>query len=514
MTPTEDDSGTARERKSYGEILVSSAMIGATTAAGMVISIVRTKILAVILGPASLGFMGALELVLDLSRTISQMGVNSSAVKQIAEARGSGDLERVARTATVLRRTAVVSALAGTAALALLARQVSEFAFGTPEHADDIAWLSLALLPALIVGGQGAALQGMRRVRDLALMGLTSSALCTVATVALVYLYGQDGVVPALVASAIVSACVGWLFCRKIALPRVQVTAPEALSEVAALLRLGFAFLASALLMTGAALLARVFVTRHSGLDSAGLFQAAWTIAGLYVGIMLQAMGTDFYPRLVPAMARHDECNRLVNEQTCIAVLLAAPGVIATLTLAPLLIPLFYSSRFDGAIEILRWITLGMALRVVTWPIGFIVVASGRPRLFIGVELAWAVVNVGLSWILVVKYGAVGAGIAFALSYVWHGLLVYPIANRLTGFSWTMANRRLVSLYGALVVVVFLAGDYLSAWASSLFGVVVTLAAALYSLVAVSRLVPLHALPARVRWLLRISPSLSGRRSS
>src|ERR1700731_5511528 len=64
----------------------------------------------------------------------------------------------------------------------------------------------------------------------------------------------------------------------------------------------------------------------------------------------------------------------------------------ATLTLAPLVIVLFYSSKFQEAVEVLRWLCLGMALRVISWPMGFIIIAKGAQSLFFWSELAWTVV--------------------------------------------------------------------------------------------------------------------------
>ena len=129
-------------------------------------------------------------------------------------------------------------------------------------------------------------------------------------------------------------------------------------------------------------------------------------------------MGADFYPRLVGVAEDHPQCNRLVNEQTQVSLLLAGPGVIATLVFAPLVIALFYSAKFAAAVEILRWICLGMALRVITWPMGFIILAKGAQNLFFGAELAWTVVNVGLTLVCVRSFGTDGAGIAFFGSYV------------------------------------------------------------------------------------------------
>ena len=55
------------------------------------IGIVRTKVFAVLLGPAGFGLMGLYGSIVDLAQSIAGMGVNSSGVRQIAESVGTGD---------------------------------------------------------------------------------------------------------------------------------------------------------------------------------------------------------------------------------------------------------------------------------------------------------------------------------------------------------------------------------------------------------------------------------------
>ena len=76
---------------------------------------VRTKAMALMLGPAGFGLMGLYGVILELTQTIAGMGINSSGVRQIAEAVGTGETARIARTAVVLRRTAFVLGLLGAA---------------------------------------------------------------------------------------------------------------------------------------------------------------------------------------------------------------------------------------------------------------------------------------------------------------------------------------------------------------------------------------------------------------
>jgi PST family polysaccharide transporter len=491
------------KKSTYGEILTSSVLIGGSTVLNVAISVVRTKIMAVLLGPAGFGLMGVYASILDLARSVAGMGISSSGVRQIAESVASGDTDRIARTVIVLRRTAVALGLAGALLLLLLARPISELTFGTDKYAGAVALLSVAVLLRLLTDGQSALIQGMRRIADLARIGVLGALFGTLASIPIVYYLREDGVVPALVAVAAMSLIVSWWYSRQVHVEPCALTTVQFGHEAASLLKLGLAFMASGLLMMGAAFVVRLFVVREAGLDAAGYYHAAWTLGGLYVGFVLHAMGADFYPRLVGVITDDHHSNRLVNEQTQVSLLLAAPGVIGTLTFASLVITLFYTAEFTEAVTVLRWICLGMALRVITWPIGYIIVAKNKRLVFFGTELAWTIVNVGLSWACVRSFGLTGAGIAFFVSYVFHGIVVYCTARRLSGFDWTSANRRTGLIFMTAIGVVFCGFEVLPpSWALGT-GIAATAVSGLYCLRVLLVLVPSDQLPRFVRRLRR-----------
>ena len=58
-----------------------------------------------------------------------------------------------------------------------------------------------------------------------------------------------------------------------------------------------------------------------------------------------------------------------------------------------MVIELFYSAKFGPAVEILRWICLGMMLRVASWPLGYVLIAKGEGMLFFWTELVSNVVQ-------------------------------------------------------------------------------------------------------------------------
>lgn len=492
--PTSGAGVTAKESPGAGKgdgfrvILKSSALIGASSLINVGLGALRTKAMAVLLGPAGFGLLGAFGMILDLARSVAQLGLNGSGVRQIAEAASSGDERRLAVTALVLRRVAILCALIGAIVLVVSSSAVSRLTFGTDEHATSISLLSVALFLGVVAGGQGALLQGTRRVAEQAKVSVYGALLGTIAAVSIVYFIAERGIVPSLVAAATATAALSWWYSRKVHTSGVVLVAGETARESVLLFKLGLAFLASGLLMSGAAYVVRTFVLRTLGLDAAGMYQAAWTLGGLYVGFVLQALGTDFYPRLVGVASDHRACNATVNEQAQASLLLAAPGILATITFAPLVVYLFYSAAFGGAIELLRWMCLGMALRVITWPVGYIIVAKNRQVAFFALEAAWATFNVAATWWFLRAYGLEGAGIAFMLSYVFHAMIVYPTARYMTGFRWSGDNLRSGSYFVLAVAAAFVAQRTLPQWPALAFGTCLTFASGWYCIRTLVRL--------------------------
>lgn len=500
------------KKHTYGQILKSSAVIGGSSVVNVAIGIVRTKAMAMLLGPSGVGLMGLYGSIIDLTISIVGMGINSSGVRQIAEAVGSGDEGKIARTAAVLQRISIFLGVLGAVFLIGFSGPLSTLTFGSDQYATAVALLSIAVFLNLVSIGQGALIQGMRRISDLAKMRILGAFFGTLISIPVVYFLHEEGVVILLILIAAMGLVVSWWYSRKIQMQTPAISVSQVGQEAASLLKLGFAFMISGLLMAGAAYAVRLIVVRKVGFDAAGLYQAAWGLGGFYISFILQAMGSDFYPRLTAIVNDNTECNRVVNEQAHVSMLLAAPGVIATLAFAPLVISLFYTVKFEGAVETLRWLCLGMTLRVISWPLGYIIVAKkDLQNLFIFSELAWTVVYLGLAWVSVSSFGLKGAGIAFFGAYAFHVLMNYVIVRRLTGFRWSIANLQTSSLFLALIAVIFCSFYVLPPLLAMGVGALAVVLSGVYSLQVILNLISPNQLPRQVikvlQWL-RLTPSV------
>ena len=478
----QDGGNTGLSGKSYGQILKSSTIVGGSSVVNVMVRIVQAKANALLLGPTGVGLIGVFTSITDMTGTLANLGISSSGVRQIAEASGTGDATLIARTITTLRRVALLLGIVGALGLFFFRKWVAESTFKDAGHANDIGMLSLVVLCLAVSGGQAALIQGLRRIGDLARRSIYGVLLGTSLSVTIIYFYRERGIVAALIAIAATGILTSWWYARKIQVEKVDLSWAQMWGETRRLLTLGLAFAASGLMVSGVAYATRMMIVRRFGLPEAGHYQSASALSVVYVGFILQAMGTDFYPRLTAAAKDNALCNRMVNEQAEIGLLLAVPGILATLTFAPLVIAVFYSHEFGPASGVLRWQILGILLRVVSWPLAFIMLAKELKQTFFWTELISNGLHLAVTWICLRLWGLPGAGIAFFLLYAFYTVLMSILARRITGFRWSEANKRLGRIMLPAVVIVFLSFLFLPSVAAMVLGGAISIGIGIYNL--------------------------------
>jgi len=476
------DGNAQKTDPSYRGILKSTFIMGASSVITTILGIVRVKAIALILGPSGMGLTGIYMTITSMASAVSGMGIRESGVRQIAEAFGTGDGQRVSRTATSIRRAALLSGIAGSLGLLVLSGRASEFTFGNALHRHDIALLSLATLFGAVSGGQTALIQGMRRVRDLAKVSMIGALMGTVCSIPIVYYFGRKGIASYLVVVAATGILTSWWFSRRITLATVTSGWRESLSEAKPLLKLGSALMLGALLTPCTHYLLRTFIVRFEGLGAAGVYHASTMLSVIYVHVILNSMITDFYPRLSAGSHDNAFCRSLINDQIEVGLLLAVPGILAIMTYTPLVIAIFYSSEFMGAVDILRWQILGVMLQVVTWPMGFMLRAKAKGKLFFYTELFANVLNLGLSWLGLVYFGLVGIGMAYFGMNLIYLILIYMIDRSNFQFTLAVVNVRLLAGFALATGIVFITPQYLSQTMYMVANTCIALLAAGYSI--------------------------------
>jgi PST family polysaccharide transporter len=224
----------------------------------------------------------------------------------------------------------------------------------------------------------------------------------------------------------------------------------------------------AALMAAGTQFIARWIVNEQQGMSAVGYFHAAWTISNLYLGFILGAMGSDYFPRLSESANNNRNLVVLMNEQAHASFLLIGPLVLWTYILAPYVVGLLYSTSFSGTVDILRWHLLGDYFKVPAWVLGFVLTARGRGLIFFLAELLWSVLylgslSLGLQW-----FGLAATGAAFLLAHSVIFVFYWIVVKYTVGFAWTPENRALLCAVVVCVSVVLSFQSFTNGWAIQL----------------------------------------------
>ena len=160
-------------------------------------------------------------------------------------------------------------------------------------------------------------------------------------------------------------------------------------------------------------------------------------IINTYVGMVFTAIGTDFYPRLAAVNQDNAACRSVISQQGEIASQILAPLLCGCILLMPLILRILYSDQFLDAGPFVLWCCPGMMFKLASWLIAYQFIAKAESRLYIFTELAGGVIYLVLSLIGYRWGGLAGLGIAFSVNYLLYLSIVFIIAVKRYGFSFS-----------------------------------------------------------------------------
>ena len=466
---------------SYRHILKSASIIGGASVINILMGLVRTKIIAILLGPTGIGLVSLYTGLMSTATAVASMGIGTTGTRQIAEAHSKEDERALAVVRRAMFWGALLLASAGALVVFALRDVLAVKVLGGAVHSTIVGWLALGVALSVASASQGALIQGMRRIGDMARLSVIGSLLNTILGVALLWQWGQAGLVACVLVGPLMSFLLGhWYVSRLPKLSSDAIAMQEIANQWQTFLRLGVPFMGAGLVGALVQLWIRIELGNTLGAESLGYFQAASTISMQYIGFVLAAMGADYYPRLTGVIHDKKAASCLVNEQTEIALLLSAPVFIAMIGLTPWVIHLLYSSAFALAVEVLRWQILGDVLKVASWPLGFVILAAGAGKTFFWVETLMVLLMGGLISGFSSSVGLQITGIAFLVSYAVFLPIVYLLAKHRIDFYWTVGNVKLMVIIFTLCAAV--AAISIQYWWGVIVAIGTTFAFGIYSL--------------------------------
>jgi O-antigen/teichoic acid export membrane protein len=459
------------ETNSYKQIIKATSIFGGTQLVNIVVSIIRSKLVAIFLGPSGMGIVGLLTSTTDLIGGLTNFGLRTSAVKNIASAYASGNQELIEIEVTILKRLVWITGLLGMTITIVFSSWLSQITFGNEEYTYAIMWVSITLLFNQLASGQGVVLQGMRQIKYLSLSSIYGSLLGLILVVPIYYFLGIKGIVPVVICTSLLSMLLTWYFANKTKLLSVEVNTEQTWKMGKEMLRMGFLLSMSALLTIGVSYLLRIYINNTGTIADVGLYNAGFAIISTYVGMIFSAMGTDYYPRLSGVSHDVQKTNTLINQQGEISILILGPVLSIFIVFSSWIVILLYSNKFLPVTEMIVWASLGMYFKASSWAIAYIILAKSDSKLFFWNELSFNIYGFLLNILGYYFFGLEGLGISFFLIYFLYFCQIFLVCRKRYNFVFNSKFLVIVTQQFFIGVICFLINRYIENPYSYIFGV-------------------------------------------
>lgn len=396
-------------------------MTGGASMLSVLANAARIKVVAVLVGTGGVGVIAYLINLVQLSSSITTLGIASGMVKLTSEKVSQGEQEEIERLKVTALSTTFWFSILVTLALIAGARNISIWLTGNAEYAFYVRLISLSIPCLTLNQSLTAVLNGYKAIREISLIMVWGALIGLLLVAPLVWKYRVTGVVLHFVLQSVALLIIAALFFhRKLkgpGLPRFltfrgfdrRLVKPLAAFGVAAFLLNVFHNLAF--------LVVRKLIQHSYGATGVGLYQVPYGLTLQYLNIVLTALMTYSLPTM--SSLRDDSSLRIELNQTLKASMLAIVPIIGgLLVLKRVLVLLLYSRAFLPSVNLLEIQLIGDFFKVIAYVFGVAALARARLTAWLMFDLLWDAVFIGLSYTLLGRVGLVGVAIAFVGGYV------------------------------------------------------------------------------------------------
>lgn len=428
-------SRTKPGQEGYRTAFKATGLFGGVQVVTILTGLFKSKLVAVWMGTQGFGILSLLNAAVNLIFSISNLGLQSSAVRDIANA--SADQAKTAAVIKAVNRWVLVCGLLGAVLTIALSPWLSRWVFESDHYVGAFVLLAAAVLLMGIYNQHYAILQGLRRLKRMAQASVLGALAGFVCSVPVFYFFREAGLAATVVIAALATALVSFLYVRKLGLVLPEQDWHTSLKLGSATVKLGIMMAISSVAVLLVQFVVKTYISHRGGLGDVGLYQAGWGLNEQYLGLVFTAMAKDYFPRLSQISGNNRQLHKNINEQAEIAVLILAPLITAMLVFLPLIVRLLYSGDFDGIVPMTRWLLLGSLLKAGSWAISYVFLAKGDGKTYLFNELGIKCITLPTYLLAYTYMGLLGIGYAYVLCYgiyfFWVGLVAYRKYNLVYG---------------------------------------------------------------------------------
>ncbi|MCM1077044.1 MAG: oligosaccharide flippase family protein [Bacteroides sp.] len=436
-----------------GRVLKAMGIFGGVRMLQILFGVVRVKLVAIWLGPAGMGLFGIFNGAVDTVSTLTQLGIRSSAVRDIAGAPSEAGRNLMV---AVTRRWGWMLGVLGAVVMAAFSPLLSRWTFGSADHSLSYVLLALSMFLLSVANAEEAIMQGLGALRRLAKASVWGVAAGFAVSVPMYYFWGIASVVPSIIAYSFSILAAMCFFRVPSGGGTAHITYGETFSRGKRFILLGIYMTLADFIAQALSYVFIVWLSRRAGEDEVGIYQAGYTMVNRYVGMIFAALASEYYPRLASVANSRMRLNVFVAHEIKVILMLLLPAVMLMISVAPWLVSLLYDSRFAPATSFITIAMAGVVLRGFSYCMSYLILARGDGRTFLVTESVSAVAGLALNLGCYHLWGIAGLGVSYTLWYLLYVLIigwVYRFRYRLR-LPWAIRRMVLAVLAVTLLSIV------------------------------------------------------------
>jgi stage V sporulation protein B len=372
------------------------------------------------LGPSNYGIFNLVLWLTDSFTWFIAMGLTHAVTKFIAEFKGRDDLDALTPIIVFVLKIEIVLSIVTTIALLFLSSQIARYFF-TPKQSIFFVIAFIGILPGMITAIFSSTIDGIQKFEYFTYANLIITPLSFVSKIIVLWMgKGMIGLLVVMLVFSFVNVCFyGFVLAKERVLTWRNLTRklePYLKKRI-------FKYNASVMAILVCDKIVwdkseNFFLGRLCRSEEIGFYNLGYNIAQKLVSFL----PFSFWRILFPAMSHYfgsgdrDKMKRLFFLATRYLAFAAFPMGVAGTILAYQIIHYLYGHDFIGAQRVLQIIFIASIVSSLANPASAVLYGYEKQSFIYKYGFILACLNIGLDLLLIKRYGALGAAIAYAVT--------------------------------------------------------------------------------------------------
>jgi O-antigen/teichoic acid export membrane protein len=363
----------------------------------MVSGLVLLKVIAVNLGPEGFGKLGHFMSLISILSVLAGGGILNGIVKYIAEYRQSP--EKLTSFISSAFAYSFIFSIALFCSILIFAEKLSLIIFKSTDEVDLIIFLGLVQIFYSGVTFCNGVVNGLRETVRFARITVIGTLIGLPISCYFAFTRGFSG---AVIGLAILNAAL--LFPGLIEIYRLdyfkKLKITTSLDHFGKISRFSLMQMFSLATLPLAEIFIRNLIITDAGFSQAGIWQSLMRLSAVYIGFFATFLAAYYMPTLSGMFARQAIVDYVLRYMFVLAGVFSVIGLVV-FTFRDMVFSLVFSSEFVIPASYVAYQLVGDLFKILSYTIGFLLVAKANTKLYILGELAQSVCYLGIASLLI-----------------------------------------------------------------------------------------------------------------